>query len=67
MHRVRRWSRNVFSRIGNGAVADDRRSLDPLTVNYAAWHEVKRNVREWPDYKEAAIMDAFHHYGIYKA
>ena len=54
MHRVRRWSRNVVSRIGNGAVADDRRSLDPLTVNYAAWHEVRRKVREWPNYKEAA-------------
>lgn len=54
MHRVRRWSRNVFSRIGKGAVPDDRRSLDPLTVNYAAWHEVKRTVREWPHYKEAA-------------
>ena len=54
MHRVRRWSRNVFSRIGNGAAPDDRRSLDPLTVNYASWHEMRRTVREWPNYKEAA-------------
>lgn len=54
MHRVRRWSRNMVARIGNGAATEDRRSLDPLTVNYAVWREVRRNVREWPHYKEAA-------------
>ena len=27
----------------------------------------KRKVSICPDYKEAAIMDAFQHYGIYKA
>ena len=54
MHRVRRWSHSVFSRIGNGARPNDRRMLDPLTVNYAAWHEVRHTVREWPHYKEAA-------------
>lgn len=54
MHRFRRWSRKVISRLGNGAAPEDRRSLDPLTVNYAAWHEVRRTVREWPQYKEAA-------------
>lgn len=54
MHRVRKWSHSVFSRIGNGARPNDRRMLDPLTVNYAAWHEVRHTVREWPQYKEAA-------------
>ncbi len=56
MHRVRKWSHSVFSRIGNGARPDDRRMLDPLTVNYAAWHEVRHTVREWPQYKEAANL-----------
>lgn len=54
MHRVRRWSRNMMSRIGKGNVPEDQRLLDPLTVNYAAWREVRRTVREWPQYKEAA-------------
>jgi 23S rRNA (uracil1939-C5)-methyltransferase len=29
--------------------------------------EPKRKVSICPDYKEAAIMDAFHYYGIYRA
>lgn len=54
MHRVRRWSRTKLSRIGMGSVPEDCRSLDPLTVNYETWREVRRTVREWPHYKEAA-------------
>lgn len=54
MHRVRRWSRNMVSRVGSSSAPEDRRALDPLTVNYAAWREVRRTVREWPHYKEAA-------------
>lgn len=54
VHRMRRWSRNMVSRIGKGGRPEDQRLLDPLTVNYAAWHEVRRTIREWPHYKEAA-------------
>ena len=54
MHRLRRWSRNKLARLGNGTIPEDKRMLDPLTVNYEAWHEVRRTVREWPQYKEAA-------------
>lgn len=54
MHRLRRWSRNKLARLGNGTIPEDKRMLDPLTVNYEAWREVRRTVREWPQYKEAA-------------
>lgn len=54
MHRVRKWSRNLASRMGSHGAPEDERLLDPMTVNYAVWHEVRRTVREWPHYKEAA-------------
>ncbi|MDO4797323.1 MAG: DUF3662 domain-containing protein [Coriobacteriales bacterium] len=44
-HRIKRWFRKL--------VPEDRRSLDPLTVNYEAWRAVRQNVREWPHYLEA--------------
>lgn len=53
MHRFRRWLRNLFARMTGGFVEPDQRSLDPLTVNYAVWREVRRSVREWPQYLEA--------------
>lgn len=53
VHSMRRWSRSVMSRMGQGLVEQDRRALDPLTVNYAAWRAAKRAVRDWPGYREA--------------
>lgn len=32
---------------------EEKRSLDPLTVNYEAWRIMRQNVREWPHYLEA--------------
>ena len=53
VHRMRRWVRNVASRVSNNLSPEDRRNLDPITVNYAAWREMRRHVREWPGYWEA--------------
>lgn len=53
LHRIRRWFGNLFARMGMSLSPRDRRALDPLTVNYAAWRETKRHVRAWPHYKEA--------------
>lgn len=46
MHRFRRW---VLAKTR----PEDQLSLDPLTVNYAAWDEMRHNVRSWPHYTEA--------------
>jgi hypothetical protein len=46
MHRFRRW---VLAK----TQPEDQLSLDPLTVNYAAWDQMRRNVRSWPHYVEA--------------
>lgn len=53
MHRGRRWFRDLLARVGGDAIAMEPHALDPLTVNYAAWDEVRRSAREWPHYKEA--------------
>lgn len=53
VHRMRRWVRNAASRVSNNLSPEDRRNLDPITVNYAAWREMRRHVREWPGYWEA--------------
>lgn len=53
-NRVRRWFGNALGRMGMGVRPRDRRTLDPLTVNYEAWDAMRRTVREWPRYKEAA-------------
>ena len=53
VRRMRRWIHNAVSRVGDGIAPEDRRTLDPLTVNYAAWREMRRHVREWPRYREA--------------
>lgn len=52
MHRLRNRIRNALGRMGMSHAPDDRRSLDPLTVNYAAWDEVRRHARAWPTYRE---------------
>ena len=53
VRRMRRWVRNAVSRMGDGLAPEDRRNLDPITVNYAAWREVRRHIREWPRFREA--------------
>lgn len=53
VHRMRRWMRNAASRVNNSLAPEDRRNLDPITVNYAAWKEIRRHVREWPGFWEA--------------
>lgn len=53
VRRVRRWVRIAVSRVGDGLAPEDRRNLDPITVNYAAWREMRRHVREWPRFREA--------------
>ena len=53
VHRMRRWVRAAASRVSNNLSPEDRRNLDPITVNYAAWREMRRHVREWPGYLEA--------------
>ncbi len=53
VHRMRRWVRNAVSRVGDSIGPEDRRNLDPITVNYAAWREMRRHVREWPGFWEA--------------
>ena len=52
VRRMRRWVHNVVTRVGDGIAPEDRRKLDPLTVNYAAWRTTRRHVREWPGYRE---------------
>ncbi len=51
--RMRRWMRNAASRMGNNLGPKDKRTLDPISVNYAAWREMRRHVREWPGFCEA--------------
>ena len=53
VHRMRRWVRNAVSRVGGSIGPENRRNLDPITVNYAAWREMRRHVREWPGFWEA--------------
>ena len=52
MHRLKNRVSNITSRLGMRHATDDQRRLDPLTVNYAVWDEMRHHVRKWPRYRE---------------
>lgn len=53
MYRLKRRVDHLGNRLGMNLKGESGKMLDPMTVNYAAWDEVRRCIRTWPKYKEA--------------
>lgn len=52
VHRLKNRASNLMGRIGMRHTTQDHRLLDPLTVSYEVWNEMRRHIRKWPRYRE---------------
>lgn len=52
IHNLLRRLRGLLSKMGVGSGSASR-PLDPMVVDHEAWRMMRRNVRTWPDYREA--------------